>query len=347
MARLSDQAFLSIGDVLDLLKDEFPEITISKIRFLEAQGLIDPERTPSGYRKFFQGDLARLRWVLIQQRDHFLPLKVIRDRLQAGAVPEAELAEAGAVFPGRPAAADDGSPVAGGNGAALATLSPGASAAPTPEQRLSNGHGWPDTSDLPGPSDRSSQEGAAAGEEPSGCELGSVGADAPSLGASAPHAAVAPVEIADDEVPEASPELVELAAAAEREDLTGVSLTVTELAAAAGMTVSELRELEKFGLLAGDRVGPEVFYDETALSVAQLAGRFRRHGIEPRHLRQYRVNTERELALFEQVVAPYVRQRGRMGHSHASASMAELAELGESLRRALLRRAIRDYLGEG
>ena len=100
MARLSEHAYLSIGDVLDLLKDEFPEITISKIRFLEAQGLIDPERTPSGYRKFYQQDLARLRWILIQQRDHFLPLKVIRDRLEAGAVPDAELAEAGAVFPG-------------------------------------------------------------------------------------------------------------------------------------------------------------------------------------------------------------------------------------------------------
>ena len=138
----------------------------------------------------------------------------------------------------------------------------------------------------------------------------------------------------------------ELAATADRENLSGVSLTVSELAAAASMTVAEVRELEKFGLLAGDRVGPEVFYDETALQIAQLAGRFRRHGIEPRHLRQYRVNTDREMSLFEQVVAPYVRQRGRMGHSQASASMRELSDLGEGLRRALLKRAARDYLGE-
>ncbi|MEX1007477.1 MAG: MerR family transcriptional regulator [Acidimicrobiia bacterium] len=72
---------LSIGEVLAELRDEFPDITISKIRFLESQGLIDPERTPSGYRKFYHQDLARLRWILQQQKEHFLPLKVIKERL--------------------------------------------------------------------------------------------------------------------------------------------------------------------------------------------------------------------------------------------------------------------------
>ena len=81
---------LSIGEVLSLLQDEFPDVTISKIRFLESQGLIDPERTPSGYRKFYEADIDRLRWILVQQREHFLPLKVIKDRL---ADPEAGLGE--------------------------------------------------------------------------------------------------------------------------------------------------------------------------------------------------------------------------------------------------------------
>lgn len=71
----------SIGEVLDLLKPEFPDVTVSKIRFLESQGLIAPERTPSGYRKFYGPDVDRLRWILAQQRDHFLPLKVIKSRL--------------------------------------------------------------------------------------------------------------------------------------------------------------------------------------------------------------------------------------------------------------------------
>ncbi len=81
---MSARSYLSIGDVLTLLRQEFPDITISKIRFLESQGLVNPERTPSGYRKFYEHDVERLRWVLRQQREHFLPLKVIKDRLDDG-----------------------------------------------------------------------------------------------------------------------------------------------------------------------------------------------------------------------------------------------------------------------
>jgi DNA-binding transcriptional MerR regulator len=74
-------AAVSIGDVLDQLRPEFSDITISKIRFLESQGLIDPERTASGYRKFSPNDIERLRFILREQREHFLPLKVIKERL--------------------------------------------------------------------------------------------------------------------------------------------------------------------------------------------------------------------------------------------------------------------------
>ena len=81
---MSGRTYLSIGDVLTLLRQEFPDVTISKIRFLESQGLVNPERTPSGYRKFYEQDVERLRWVLRQQREHFLPLKVIKGRLDEG-----------------------------------------------------------------------------------------------------------------------------------------------------------------------------------------------------------------------------------------------------------------------
>jgi DNA-binding transcriptional MerR regulator len=74
--------YMSIGEVLVTLKTEFPDITISKIRFLEGEGLVDPERTPSGYRKFHDEDVDRLRTILRMQRDEYLPLKVIRDRLE-------------------------------------------------------------------------------------------------------------------------------------------------------------------------------------------------------------------------------------------------------------------------
>jgi len=76
-------ATLTIGDVLAQLKGEFGDLTISKIRFLEQEGLVQPDRTPSGYRKFSAGDVARLKYVLAQQKYHYLPLKVIKDQLES------------------------------------------------------------------------------------------------------------------------------------------------------------------------------------------------------------------------------------------------------------------------
>ena len=84
----------SIGEVLSLLAQEHPDLTISKIRFLESQGLISPQRTPSGYRKFFDSDVEQLNWILVLQRDHFLPLKEIKRRLAAGEVPPSALRSA-------------------------------------------------------------------------------------------------------------------------------------------------------------------------------------------------------------------------------------------------------------
>lgn len=107
--------YLSIGEVLDGIKADFPDVSISKIRFLEAEGLISPERTPSGYRKFYEADVARLRYILGLQRDHFLPLKVIRERLR-------EADANGGVYPEGPAPASAATPAksapASGNGAA-------------------------------------------------------------------------------------------------------------------------------------------------------------------------------------------------------------------------------------
>lgn len=74
---------MSIGEVIGHLRADFPDVTISKIRFLEAEGLVEPERTSAGYRKFSHADLERLRYVLVAQRDHYLPLKVIKEHLAA------------------------------------------------------------------------------------------------------------------------------------------------------------------------------------------------------------------------------------------------------------------------
>jgi DNA-binding transcriptional MerR regulator len=121
---------LSIGSVLDALRADFPEITISKIRFLESEGLIRPARTAAGYRQFSHSDVVRLRFVLSAQRDHYLPLKVIRAKLD-----EFDRDPSG----GAPALPGDGAPVGdsaetggpggpGGGPGAPATPSPAATA---------------------------------------------------------------------------------------------------------------------------------------------------------------------------------------------------------------------------
>jgi DNA-binding transcriptional MerR regulator len=87
---------MSIGAVLDLLRPDFPDVTISKIRFLEAEGLVTPQRAASGYRRFTAYDCARLRFILTAQRDHYLPLKVIRAELDAR--PDGELPAVGSPY---------------------------------------------------------------------------------------------------------------------------------------------------------------------------------------------------------------------------------------------------------
>jgi DNA-binding transcriptional MerR regulator len=87
---------MSIGAVLDLLRGDFPDVTISKIRFLEAEGLVTPERTASGYRRFTAYDCARLRFILTAQRDQYLPLKVIKAQLDAQ--PDGELPQTGSTY---------------------------------------------------------------------------------------------------------------------------------------------------------------------------------------------------------------------------------------------------------
>ena len=87
---------MSIGAVLDLLRPDFPDVTISKIRFLEAEGLVTPERTASGYRRFTAYDCARLRFILTAQRDQYLPLKVIKAQLDAQS--DGELPQSGSAY---------------------------------------------------------------------------------------------------------------------------------------------------------------------------------------------------------------------------------------------------------
>jgi DNA-binding transcriptional MerR regulator len=113
-------AGMSIGAVLDLLRGDFPDVTISKIRFLEAEGLVTPERTASGYRRFTAYDCARLRFVLTAQRDQYLPLKVIKAQLDAQ--PDGELPQTGSAYGVPRLVSVD--PASGGGAAGLSGVAP-------------------------------------------------------------------------------------------------------------------------------------------------------------------------------------------------------------------------------
>jgi DNA-binding transcriptional MerR regulator len=304
---VSDHAYLSIGEVLQLLQDEFPDVTISKIRFLESQGLIDPERTPSGYRKFYDPDIDRLKFILREQKDSYLPLKVIKGRLDAGE-------GTGPVLrPLPPAGATDGEGASGRE-------------TPTPaEPAVSAGAAGASAADAPaaataGP-DSSPSDGVASGPQPSEAAPGHKGEATAGAGASGSR------PVGGDE-----PEL-----------MPSSSLTFEELVTASGLTPAQLREVERYGLVVGRPVGRTTYYDDESLVIARLVAGFLRYGIEPRHVRMYRTAAEREAGVFEQVILPLVKQRNPQARAQALASLSELTQLGTGMRDAMMRQALRAY----
>jgi hypothetical protein len=124
---------------------------------------------------------------------------------------------------------------------------------------------------------------------------------------------------------------------------SAVSLTRDELASSSGLPDKIIVELERYGLITGRPMGRDTLYDEDALVVARLAAGFLRYGVEARHLRMYKVAADREASFFEQVVLPLVKQRNPAARRQAVENLAELAALGESLRGAMLRNALRSY----
>lgn len=250
---------MSIGEVLAILKPEFADITVSKIRFLEGAGLVWPDRSASGYRKFSEDDVARLRFVLRAQRDQYLPLRVIRQRL-------ADLEAVGGLYAkGGPLSADDGALDAG------------------PEPRTGSGPQRPREVAVPDPS--------------------------------APSALIG--------------------------TQSDAQFTREELCRAAGASADHLGELESFGLVSPRGTGERgSWYNGDDLLLLRLARDLSDYGLEARHLRMYKIFAEREAALFEQVVAPLVRQRNPEARARARETLQTLVELGGRMRNLALRLAV-------
>jgi DNA-binding transcriptional MerR regulator len=256
---------MSIGEVLAILKPEFSDITVSKIRFLEGAGLVQPDRSASGYRKFSEDDVARLRFVLRAQRDQYLPLRVIRQRL-------ADLEAVGGLY------AKGGPPSAG---------------EPPPEPLTPK--------PLRGGAVQPPREAAAADQANPGGPLGG---------------------------PLGGPQ-------------SDAQFTRDELCRAAGATVEQLGQLESFGLVSPRGTGERgSWYNGDDLVLLRLARDLSDYGLEARHLRMYKTFAEREAALFEQVVAPLVRQRNPEARGRARETLQTLAELGGRMRNHALRIAV-------
>lgn len=246
-------AAVPIGEVLGQLKDEFADISVSKIRFLESEGLIAPERTASGYRKFTDIDIDRLRTVLRLQRDSFLPLRVIRDRLAAGEAPE--------------------------------DIAPTAGATP-----------------------RTTGEGAGTPGE-----------------AVTRHA-----ERARDDDPLAAP--------------PDINLTLSDLAATAGVTLQQAEALREFGVICPHGRDGLTTFDGNDLAVARIAREFLSRGIEPRHLKTLRRIAEQEADIFGALVTASLRNPRPEVREQAAGTLREIARLARDLRQAYVGQSLRSVL---
>ena len=325
---MAERAHLSIGEVLSLVQEDFPDVTISKIRFLESQGLLDPERTPSGYRKFYAGDIERLQWILIQQRDNFLPLKVIRERLDewdaTGNRPGGdEQTPAPEDLPGGPGGGAPEPDEAAGSDDPTGAAAPIDEPAPPLEEPVD-------------PVDP--RHAAASLAAASAIELEHAREEPPPAPAADVAMEAAP-RVAEPDHHEPHPPAGEF-----RVGPSTSSLTADELAARAGVDVSVVAELESYSLIESRRIGPETYYEPSAVAVAEACRRFLEHGIEVRHLRMYKIAAEREAGVFEQLVMPLLKQRNPAAKERAVEMVRSLAEVGEAMHAVLLRNALSDTL---
>ena len=345
----TDRSHLSIGEVLSLLRDEFPDVTISKIRFLESQGLLDPERTPSGYRKFYEADIDRLRWILRQQKDNYLPLKVIKDRLdETGPVRTAPTAASPSAFDESVNGADPATvPAMAATGPAAAP-GPGGPAGPgvalddrprPARERSRPGHADDHGLDRREPDRRAPDRRAPDRREPDLDVADVIEPPTPRRPAADPTLVLSP-RTGTGTRPAAGPGGRRPASG----DPGAVALTADELVEASGLPARAVRELEGFGLLESHQVGDTSYYDADALIIARTAAAFLEHGIEARHIRSYKVAAEREAGLFEQIVLPLLKQRNPDAKRRASQTIAELVRLGDTMRGVLLRRGLRDHI---
>lgn len=309
---------LSIGEVVALLRPEFNDLTDSKIRFLEDRELISPARTPGGYRSFGPHDIEVLRWILSRQRDQYLPLSIIGERINRGE----HLADIWGIGVG------DGGPSHGGTGTA------------DPRQVRDRGGSEDAAPEVAAAAEAASDDAAA--------DAAAAAGDTVPDGAAAGEAAGSPgPEPASAQPPWAAPDDAQTYSAAELSAESGLSLA----------EIAELTEYGLLVPLADDGTPPpgsdpqaslaleppEPRYGSGALLIARISREFATYGLQARHLRVVRNAAARDAAMFEQGIQPVIHAAGPDAAHDARRSLGRLVALCERLRAQVMGETLRRY----
>jgi DNA-binding transcriptional MerR regulator len=297
----AERPYLSIGEVLGLLLEEFPDITISKIRFLESQGLIVPERTASGYRKFYDDDVERLRYILTEQKDKFLPLRVIKDRLDT--------------------------PPTGTQRPELVTKEV-ARKEPRGIKNVVSASEVPEPVDIEA-ADIDPDDGETV------TEVADVAVTKTHPASRAPKAVAAATD-RQAHTANRRPAMPDPSDAVGRP----ATYSRAELLELSGLEEATLKDLEAFHLVTARQVGTQGLFDEHDLAVAEVARGFADAGFDVRHLKAWKISAEREAGLFEQRVLPVLRRRSPESRQESNNLLDDLGDLGGRLRAILVARAV-------
>lgn len=306
------RAYLSLGEVLDALKDQFPDVTITKIRFFEGQGLLVPERTPSGYRKFYPADIERLRVILAEQEERFVPLTTARAAVHSDDIVVRSAPPGDGSDDGLHDESLDGVDLGSGRHPSQRTQTPSAAASrrATPEAPA-----------------RSAASGNVAPLRRVSPRM------TPAAGATPTEAPVPAAEVIP--VPPVS---VEPAAPA--------SYSKAELITATGAPPELLDDAVRQGLIRGRSVFGATEFDEDDRLLLQALMTFSTSGLDPRHVRVFVHAAQREADLYVQATLPLLRRRPHLGVSadEPFRRFADLDGAGAVLRGVVVRRALQAAL---
>ncbi|MDE0267916.1 MAG: MerR family transcriptional regulator [Acidimicrobiaceae bacterium] len=356
-----EEPYHSIGQVLSLLADEHPGLSISKIRFLESKGLISPERTSSGYRKFYAHDIERLRWILIQQRDQYLPLKEIKRRLDEA-----------------PGLLDDDfssnrqprKPTEVQSETLIGLSSTEEESFLDQEQNLSDDvslHEQPDPKsavpllfaslakdDVASDSKKNTAESRSSISEEQNSPL--EGDDTTTKGSHQCHAENAVEHRYEPRASLDNPAAVTTSKTATTEKsllhnhtptLEGsVSLTTSDLAQAMDVDRQVIIDLQRLGLIIpvnnpSENTENEAVFSHEALIMVKATLEFAARGVPARNLRMYRIAINREVGVYQQIIATLIARDDR---ARLQRELNELLDLANTIRHSLLRSILGPYL---